>query len=241
MNRKSCTGKLIAIEGIDGSGKKTQLSLLEKHFESRGFNFDSISFPQYNGSLHASIIARYLNGEFGDVYGINPYLSSLLYAGDRFEARTRLISGLRRGKIILVDRYVGSNLAHQSAKLPLEQREQFIIWLKSIEYGVYKLPKENLVFYLDIPISVAQQQINLKVPREYTNLNMDIHEREPNYLKEVARQYQWLATHEANWTVINCLGEDGSLRKPKEICELIISQLNNLLTLPPFTHSKAIV
>src|SRR6202021_2375686 len=140
-------GKLIAIEGIDGSGKGTQLDLLSGELDARGLATFRISFPRY-GSFYGKLVGRFLNGEFGALGGVVPHLSALLYAGDRLEAKPEIEAALSAGKIVLADRYVGSNLAHQSARVPPEQREEFFAGLKKLEIGLYGLPVEDLVIFL---------------------------------------------------------------------------------------------
>src|SRR5271169_6709206 len=137
-------GKLIALEGIDGSGKRTQLDLLARALGAQGRATLQISFPRYESSF-GKLVARYLNGEFGSLETVDPHLSALLYAGDRLEAKPELESALAAGKIVLADRYVGSNLAHQSERVPPERRDEFLAWLRHLEYGLYGLPVEDLV------------------------------------------------------------------------------------------------
>jgi dTMP kinase len=126
-------GKLIALEGIDGSGKRTQLDLLARDLDGRGLATLRISFPRYESSF-GKLVARYLNGEFGSLETFDPHLSALLYAGDRLEAKAELESALAAGKIVLADRYIGSNLAHQSERVPPERREEFLAFLKRSAY-----------------------------------------------------------------------------------------------------------
>src|SRR5437868_12164912 len=114
-------GKLIAIEGIDGSGKNTQMRLLEQDLTSRGFAVYSTGFPQYE-SWFGKMVGQFLNGDLGSLENVDPHFTTLLYAGDRFEAKPKLEAALNNGQIVLVDRYVGSNLAHQTARVPSEKR-----------------------------------------------------------------------------------------------------------------------
>jgi dTMP kinase len=144
-------GKLIALEGIDGSGKGTQLDLLASELDRRGLDTFRISFPRYE-SFYGKLVGRYLNGDFGSLDAVDPHLSALLYAGDRLEAKPEIEAALSAGKIVLADRYIGSNMAHQSARVPPEQREEFFAWLKRLEYGLYALPMEDLVVYLRVPV-----------------------------------------------------------------------------------------
>src|ERR1019366_6507631 len=106
-------GRLIALEGIDGSGKRTQLDLLARELDARGLATMRISFPRYESSF-GKLVARYLNGEFGSLKAVDPHLSALLYAGDRLEAKAELESGLAAGKIVLADRYICSKLPPHS-------------------------------------------------------------------------------------------------------------------------------
>src|SRR5579863_6138881 len=140
-------GKLIALEGIDGSGKRTQLDLLARELDARGLATFRISFPRYE-SFYGKLVGRYLNGEFGPLEAVDPHLSALLYAGDRLEAKPEIEAALLSGKYVLADRYIASNLAHQSARVSLDHREEFVKWLKRLEYALYSLPAEDLVIYL---------------------------------------------------------------------------------------------
>src|SRR5579864_3132642 len=135
-------GKLIVLEGIDGSGKRTQLGLLAREFDARGLSTVQVSFPRYESSF-GKLVARYLNGEFGSLDAVDPHFSALIYAGDRFEAKGQLESALAAGKIVLADRYIGSNLAHQTSRAAPGQREEFLRWLKHLEYDLYGLPVED--------------------------------------------------------------------------------------------------
>src|SRR6476469_11165305 len=128
----STEGKLIVLEGLDGSGKSVQFALLSEYLLKNDFPFMTVDFPDYQGSFFGRLVGRYLDGEFGDVYEVDPYVSSLLYAGDRLASQAKLSGWLEEGRIVLANRYVGSNMAYHSAKLPAEQRPAFIAWLKRL-------------------------------------------------------------------------------------------------------------
>jgi len=209
-------GKLIALEGIDGSGKRTQLDLLAHALEARGISIMRISFPRYESSF-GKLAGRYLNGDFGPLESVDPHLSSLLYAGDRFEAKGEIESALATGKLVLADRYIGSNLAHQTERVPPDQRDEFLAWLKHVEYGIYGLPVEDLVVYLRIPAPDAYRLIGLKAPRSYTTHRHDILEGNVTHLEQTAGIYDRLAT-ENNWVRIDCTNlASGILYSPEEI------------------------
>ena len=209
-------GRLIALEGIDGSGKRTQLELLARALEARGASTFRISFPRYE-SFYGTLVARYLNGEFGALGAVDAHFSALLYAGDRLEAKPEMEAALDAGKFVLADRYIGSNMAHQSARMPSSDREEFLEWLKRLEYGVYGLPAEDLVIYLRVPVEEAHRLVGLKEARTYTTLRRDIQEADITHLQETAKMYERLATG-ASWVGIDCINPaSGALLSPEEI------------------------
>ena len=219
-------GKLIALEGIDGSGKRTQLDLLAGALDARGLATMRISFPRYESSF-GKLVARYLNGEFGSIEAVDPHLSALLYAGDRFEAKGELESALAAGKIVLADRYIGSNLAHQTERVSLEHRDDFLAWLKRLEYGLYGLPVEDLVVYLRVPAAEAHRLIGLKSARVYTSLRHDILEADVTHLEQTAMIYDCLAT-ETNWVRIDCTNPvSGGLYSPEEIHRVLLNTVDS--------------
>jgi dTMP kinase len=227
-------GKLIALEGIDGSGKRTQLVLLGNALEARGFVTRPVSFPQYE-TLYGKLIGRYLNGEFGPLTAVDPHLSALLYAGNRLEARPDLEAALATETIVLADRYIGSNLAHQTARVPPEQRDEFLHWVKRLEYGLYALPVEDLVMYLRVPAEKAQELIGLKSTRSYTNLKHDIQEADIKHLQETASIYDHLAT-EPSWVRIDCINAaSGILYSPEEIHRSVIQAVESRI----LSHASA--
>jgi dTMP kinase len=219
-------GKLIALEGIDGSGKRTQLDLLADALETRGHSILRIAFPRYE-STFGKLAGRYLNGDFGPLEAIDPHLSALVYAGDRFEAKAEIESALVAGKIVLADRYIASNLAHQSERVPPEKREEFFVWLKHIEYGIYGLPVEDLIIYLRLPVAEAHRLIGLKAPRTYTSRRHDILEADLSHLEHTAAIYGRLATG-PNWVRIDCTDPvSGTLHSPEEIHRALLNAVES--------------
>jgi dTMP kinase len=223
-------GLLIVLEGIDGSGKATQTRLLYEYLEERNVACSLVSFPCYDGH-YGRLVARYLNGEFGDVFQVSPYFSSLPYAGDRLEHRDRLLEKLKTGEIVVVDRYVASNVAHQGAKLPMEQRADFVNWIEELEYTIHGIPRENLVFYCRIPVSLAQQLVDKKDMRQYTAHRRDIHERDATYLHNVCAQYDWLAQRYDHWESIEAVDPEGRLRNPEAVHKEIVHRFERRFAL----------
>lgn len=219
-------GKLIALEGIDGSGKRTQLDLLALELHARGLATLRVSFPRYESSF-GKLVARYLNGEFGPLEKVDPHLSALLYAGDRLEAKTEIESALAAGKFVLADRYIGSNLAHQSERVPSEGRDEFLAWLKHLEYDLYRLPVEDLVVYLRVPAVEAHRLVGMKSARAYTSLRRDIQEADVSHLEQTSLIYDRLAT-EPNWARIECTNAvSGVLYSPEEIHRAVLEALES--------------
>jgi dTMP kinase len=219
-------GKLIVIEGIDGSGKQTQADLLARAFGERGIPLVRFSFPRYESSF-GHLIARFLNGEFGPLSAVDAHFSALLYAGDRFEAKPELQEALNSGRIIVMDRYIASNLAHQAARVPAERRRDFIAWLRQLEYGTYGLPSEDLVIYLRVPAQEGHRLVGLKSARSYTPKRRDLQESDLLHLNEAARVYDQLA-EAPNWVTIDCFdSKSGKHRPPGEIHQGVIEAIDS--------------
>lgn len=203
-------GKLIVFEGIDGSGKTTQLNLLLKYLKSKSIPHETIDFPQYKNNFFGQTARRYLTGEFGNNKSVNPYLVSLIFAMDRSSVRGQINSWLRDGKIVLANRYATSNMAHQAAKLPGNEREKYLKWEQELEYRVNKIPKENKVIFLDLPVSAAQKLLAKRG-------KMDMHEIDESYLTETRNVYEILCRENKHWSKIDCIDSNKSIRSPNEI------------------------
>jgi dTMP kinase len=224
----STRGLLIAIEGIDGSGKHTQARLLEQTLLSEGFNVYATGFPQYD-SWFGSMVGKFLNGEFGSLQDVDPHFSALLYAGDRFEAKPRIQSALNEGKIVLVDRYVASNLAHQVARASAAKRSEFLRWIEHLEYSIYGLPREDLILYLRVPPSQAQKLVAQKSERNYTRAKHDIQEKSLSHLENAAEMYDMLSRSRP-WATIQCYdAQNNSLRLVKDIAAEVWSAVHSAL------------
>lgn len=207
-------GRLIVIEGIDGSGKSTQVAYLKARLEREGRSFRYQQFPRYENPS-SQLVRMYLGGEFGrDPDRINPYASSAFYAVDRAAA---FLQGLgeyyRDGGIILCDRYSTSNAVHQASKLKPEEQIAFTEWLFDFEYGKLGLPKPDLVFFLDIS---AQRSTSLIKKR---GQGEDIHEADLDYLIRSGAAARRIASH-YGWKRISC-ERDGAMRTPEEIADEI--------------------
>ncbi len=219
-------GKLIVIEGTDGSGKSTQFRLLCQRLEQEGRQFHHIVFPRYQEESSA-LIRLYLGGAFGQKPGdVNAYAASSFYAVDRFASYREDWGAIYEGGgLILADRYTTSNAVHQGSKIPEEERENFFRWLYEFEYDKLGLPKPDLVCYLDMPTDLS---VGLLRSREQaTNTKADIHERDSDYLSQCRRCAQ-NAADVLGWKRIPC-AKEGELRSIQEIHEEIWMTVQQLL------------
>lgn len=221
-------GNFIAIEGIDGAGKRTQIDLLADWLDRRGLDYARVSFPRYD-SFFGRLVGRFLDGGFGPVEQVDARLSALLYAGDRLEAKPELEDILHRQcKTLVTDRYIASNLAHQTARAPAAERDEFLTWLSQLEYKIYGLPVEDLVVYLRVPAAVAQKQVGQKSARGYTARSHDLLEADLRHLEEAARVYDLLA-RESNWVTVECYDEaGGAMRSPEAIHQDVVRAVEQL-------------
>jgi dTMP kinase len=215
-------GKFIVLEGIDGSGKRTQLELLAQALADRAISSERVSFPNYSG-FYGKMVARFLNGEFGALEAVDPHFSAILYAGDRLESRPALEAALASGKTLLADRYIGSNLAHQGARVAPAKRGEFLAWLRELEYSIYGLPAEDLVIYLRLPVEQAHHLIAKKSKRDYTTRQRDLQEENRGHLAAAAEVYEELA-RQPNWAKVDCVGPtDSEMRSPQAIHQDILT------------------
>ena len=221
-------GILIAFEGIDGSGKHTQAKLLEQTLQSGGYSVYATGFPQYE-SWFGHMVGKFLNGDLGPLEAVDPHFSALLYAGDRFEAKPRLLSALDEGKVVLVDRYVGSNLAHQVARAPAEKRSEFLRWIEYLEYTLYGLPRESLILYLRVPPGQAQKLVAAKSQRNYTRATHDLQEQSLRHLEDAAEMYDMLSRSRP-WATIQCYdARTNSVRLPEDVAREVLSAVKPVL------------
>ena len=211
-------GKLIVIEGTDGSGKSTQFRLLTDRLESEQVKFQKLVFPQYSEPSSA-LIRMYLGGEFGkSPSDVNAYAASAFYSVDRY-ASYRKVWGkwYEAGGLVVSDRYTTSNAVHQASKEPEDKREDFLNWLYDFEYDKLGLPRPDLVIYLDVPTDFTEKMLRHRETETHTQA--DIHEQDMQYLATCQRMGRAAAEH-YGWTVIRCV-RDGAMRSMEDIHEEI--------------------
>lgn len=237
-------GKLIVIEGTDGSGKKTQAQLLIQHLHTEGHDPVSVSFPQY-GKKSAGLVEEYLNGRYGKPDEVTPYTASLFYALDRFDLSFEIRKALEGGKIIITDRYVDANAGHQGGKIkdPTE-RKKYLSWLYYLEYEILGIPKPNHVLILHVPAEMGQRLATQKQQRLYIegDKTLDAHESDIEHLKAAEAAYLWLAEQfPEDHSVIECV-EGDRLLSPEETHEKVWQEIKPLLNISkPFVNESELV
>ena len=207
-------GKLIVIEGTDGSGKSTQFRLLSEHLEKSGKSFKHIVFPRYSEPSSA-LIRMYLGGAFGSKPSdVNAYAASAFYAVDRY-ASYKMDWGqwYEEGGLVLSDRYTTSNAVHQASKETGEDRNAYLKWLYEFEYDKLGLPRPDLTIYLDVPTDFTEKMLRSR--EQATNTQADIHEQDMAYLA-TCRETGRAAAQYYGWTVIQCV-KDGQMRTIEDI------------------------
>jgi len=223
-------GKLIVIDGTDGTGKHTQTLLLKKNLEELGHRVETIDFPRY-GEKSAGLIEEYLIGKYGSVNEVTPYQASIFYAVDRFASSFQIKKWLEDGKIVICDRYVSANMGHQTAKIEKDtEKEKYLNWLFDLEFNIFKIPKPdiNILLYLDTEIArkLAQENTNQK----YTNnvKTSDIHESNKEYMKKSHDAFIYVA-EKYNWIKIDCSDGNGYIRTRQDISEEILEKTKSLI------------
>lgn len=219
-------GKLIVLEGTDGSGKSTQFRLLTQRLAEEGKKFRKLVFPQYQEESSA-LIRMYLSGEFGSrPEDVNGYAASAFYAVDRYASYKKIWQqDYENGGLILSDRYTTSNAVHQGSKVEPSQRRAFFAWLEDFEFVRLGLPRPDLVLYLDVPTELSERMMRR---REHdTNTHADIHEQDLAYLR-FCRQTGKEAAAAYGWYVVNC-ADGEKMRSIEDIHEEIYSLVHACL------------
>jgi len=198
---------LIVIEGLDGAGKSTQINRLNEYLTARGHRCRQLHFPRTDSPVYGELIARFLRGDLGDIHQVNPYLVALIYAGDRFDFKPTLEKWLNAGDMVLLDRYVYSNVAYQCAKMEKKADHNALReWILHLEFEYHQLPKPDLNIFLDVPCMFTHQKLTEKREgneREYLQGKKDIHEADLDFQGSVRASYLSLLD-EDSFVKIDC-------------------------------------
>lgn len=214
-------GLFILIEGTDGSGKTLQTKILVKRLKKLGRKVQEISFPRY-GNKSSALVEDYLNGKFGSAREVGPYRASVFYALDRYAASFDIKKWLKQGKIVVCNRYVGSNLAHQGGKISNKsERKKYFAWDYNLEYNIFGIPKPDISIILHVTPKISQELVDKKGEREYLHgKKRDIHEDDLNHLSDAERAYLQIAKIFNDYILVECV-EKNKILQPKIIHQKI--------------------
>ncbi len=222
-------GKLIVIDGTDGSGKATQTKLLVERLKKEGYSVEVVDFPRY-GQKSAALVEEHLNGKFGSADEVGPYIASIFYACDRYAASFKMREWIDDGKIIISNRYVSANVGHQGGKIKdLKERNKYLDWLFDLEFNIFGIPKPDKNILLYMPPEIGQKLVDQKDLREYIEKNKkrDIYEENLNHLKNAADAYIY-AAKKYGWDKIDC-APNGELRTREDISEEVWEKVMKLI------------
>jgi len=220
-------GKLLVLEGADGVGKSTQTELIKKYFNTNKIKFDYVHFPKYGHNEFSEIIAQFLRGEFGDVDKVDPIFVANIYAMDRYLYLPELTTQLRENDIVLLDRYVFSNMAFQGAKYPNNSTQSTIIkkWIYDFEFEFLELPYPDLNIFFNVPIKIIEERLKVKRngnDRNYLKGKTDIHEADLKLQSRVNHNYLELNEYD-NYKIVEC-----ESKSPEEIFNSYKEELDKI-------------
>ncbi|MCE9585380.1 dTMP kinase [Candidatus Nomurabacteria bacterium] len=205
-------GKLIVIDGTDGSGKATQVDLLIKRLKKEGHKVEMLDFPEYYNNFFGKFIGHCLSEQYYNFLNVHPKIASVLYAADRWETKENIVKWLKQGKIIIANRYVSANQIHQGGKIKnAKKRSEFIKWLDEMEYEVFKIPRPDMTLYLSLPVSISldlMKERQSKMKREYLKKKKDVHESDVDFLENSRKSALWLSSYLKNFVKINCANKN---------------------------------
>ena len=228
---KNQKGKFIVVDGIDGSGKATQVKLLVERLKEEGFKAETVDFPQYYNNFFGKMTGRFQNGEFGNAPETNPYLASVLYAADRWETKSKIEKWLAEDKVVILDRYVSSNQIHQGGKIKnIKDRKIFLDWLEEMEFEVFKIPRPEAIIFLNVPYHFSKELLKTKKARDYLKDDKnDQVEKSQDYQEDSYNQSLKLIKEYNNWIEIDCV-KDEKLLNIEDINNMIWDKVEDLIS-----------
>lgn len=223
----------IVLEGVDGCGKSTQIAKLREMFAQMGVESEYLHFPRFDAPYFGEMIARFLRGELGSIDQVDPYVVALLYAEDRRDAASMIQGWLDQGKVVIVDRYVYSNIGYQCAKIvDGAERQRLREWILRTEFEEFKIPRPDLSLFLDVPFTFTERKLSEQREgddRSYLQGGKDIHEASLDLQRRVREVYLESAAVSGDLKVVNCSADDGSMATPEQIFERIMEHLSPIL------------
>lgn len=223
----------IVLEGLDGAGKSTQIAKLKAMFLERGVESEYLHFPRFDAPVYGDLIAHFLRGDLGSVEQVNPYLVALLYAGDRADCAATIRRWLDDKKVVIVDRYVYSNIGYQCAKIAdSAERQTLREWILRTEFEEFKIPRPDLSLFLDVPFAFTERKLTEQREgddRSYLNGQQDIHEASLDLQRRVREVYLETAAMRDDLSVVDCSDTEGKMASAETIFERIMTHLQPLL------------
>ena len=217
----------VVIEGLDGSGKSTQIKLIRKYLDDSGIAYHYLHFPRTEIKPFGELIAGFLRGDFGEIGQVHPKLVASIYALDRMDAKIMMDKWLENKELILCDRYVYSNIAFQCAKLTnLNEKTALASWIKEIEFNYFKIPKPGLSLYLNVPFNfIAGNLTNQRQgdDRGYLEGKADIHEEDLEFQRKVHETYMWQVGIQNDFIPVDCLATDSDILSADEIFKRLLA------------------
>ncbi len=223
-------GTLIVLDGGDGAGKATQASLLVSRLRSEGYSVETLDFPQYTQNTFGALLRECLDGKRGDFMATDPRVASTLYAADRFESKPKLEQWLEEGKVVVLDRYVSSNMLHQGAKIDdPEALGAFLGWLDHMEHSVFGIPRPDVIVYLDVPVGVrVAMKARAVAEQKHGAVTEDLAERDLEHQKAAEERAQRIVKEKNNWQQVCCAAE-GEIRSREAIHEEVFSVVKSVI------------
>lgn len=225
-------GKLIVIDGNDGSGKETQFRILVERLKKEGHDVETIDFPRYYDNFFGALVGECLAGEHGDFLNLDPRIKSMLYAADRWESKAQMEKWLSEGKVVICDRYVSANQIHQGRQIKDEkERREFMEWLEKMEHEVYAIPRPDLVVYISMPVEMTEELLKNKITKDskkYLKGKKDVHEESVEFLEQSRANAMKIVAEHNHWIKVECASE-GKLRTREDIHEEVYNELTKIL------------
>ena len=224
---------LIVLEGLDGAGKSTQLKMVTSYFASLGRKVEYLHFPRYNASVYGELIAKFLRGDFGAIDQVHPQLVALLFAEDRRDAASLLRSWMDQGRVVVLDRYVYSNIAFQCAKLASQEESDALRdWIFDLEYVHYGIPRPTLNLFLDVPLEFVDAKLRSSRKggdRSYLAGKSDIHEADLSFQERVRTLYREQCARDDRFIRIECGDAAGHMLPAADIFRRIRNEIDAIL------------
>ena len=223
-------GRLVVIDGTDGSGKATQVDLLAKRLKKDGRKVKIVDFPEYYKNFFGEFIGHCLSEQYYNWLNVHPKIASVMYAADRWESSDKIRKWLTEGYIVIANRYVSANQIHQGGKAKdTKRRNDFLKWLDKMEYEVFKIPRPDITLYLDLPtnlvLKLLKHRESSKMKRAYLKKKKDVHENDVNFLINSRKSALKLVKEIPNFIKIEC-SQNGEILPREEIHKIVYQKVS---------------